>query len=109
LCAAWAGCLYFLERALLAQDRRAWWWAALCLGIGMLSKYTIAVLCLRTLIFLLADKRSRRWLCRPDPYVAAVIALILFSPVLLWNMRNDWVSFDFQGSGHWAGRDVFYF
>ena len=107
LCAAWAGCLYFLERALLAQDRRAWWWAALCLGIGMLSKYTIALLGLATLIFLLVDKRSRRWLSRPDPYVAAVIALIVFLPVLLWNMRNDWVSFAFQGSSRWSGRYVF--
>ena len=25
LCAAWAGSLYFLERALVAQDRRSWW------------------------------------------------------------------------------------
>jgi dolichol-phosphate mannosyltransferase len=107
LCAAWAGCLYFLERALLAQDRHAWWWAGLCLGLGMLSKYTIALLGLGTLIFLLVDKRSRRWLSRPDPYVAAVIALILFSPVLLWNMRNDWVSFAFKGSSRWSGRYVF--
>jgi dolichol-phosphate mannosyltransferase len=107
LSAAWAGCLYFLERALLAQDRRAWWWAALCLGIGMLSKYTMALLGLGTLIFLLVDKRSRRWLAQPTPYVAAIIALILFSPVLLWNMRNDWVSFAFQGSSRWSGKYVF--
>jgi dolichol-phosphate mannosyltransferase len=104
LCAAWAGCLYFLERALVAQHRRAWWWAGLCLGIGMLSKYTIALLGLGTFIFFLVDKRSRRWLCRPDPYVAGVIALILFSPVLLWNVGNDWASFAFQGSGRWSGK-----
>jgi len=59
------------------------------------------------LIFLLVDKRSRRWLSRPDPYVAAVIALIVFLPVLLWNMRNDWVSFAFQGSSRWSGRYIF--
>jgi dolichol-phosphate mannosyltransferase len=107
LCAAWAGCLYFLERALLARDRRAWWWAGLCLGIGMLSKYTIALLGLGTFIFLVVDKRSRDWLFRPNPYVAAVIALILFSPVLLWNVGNDWASFAFQGSSRWSGKYVF--
>src|SRR5882724_7784418 len=103
LCAAWAGCLYFLERALVAQDRRSWWGVGLCVGLGMLSKYTIALLGLGTLMFLLIDRRSRRWLVRPESYVAAITATLLFSPVILWNMRHEWMSFVFQGSNRWTG------
>lgn len=97
LIACWAGALYFLERALLGQRHRAWWGVGCCLGLGMLSKYTIALLGLSTLIFLVVDHRSRRWLTRPEPYAAALVALIIFSPVILWNAQHDWVSFFFQG------------
>src|SRR5438132_5338383 len=102
LYAAWAGCLNFLDRALLAQNRRACLGIGLCVGLGMLSKYTIALLGLGTLTFLLIDRQSRRWLFRPEPYIAAITAVILFSPVIFWNMRNGWMSFIFQGSDRWT-------
>ena len=104
LYAAWAGCLYFLERALIAQNRRAWWGVGTCVGLGMLSKYTIALLGLGALMFLLIDRRSRRWLFRPEPYIAAIASVIIFSPVIFWNMQNGWMSFVFQGSDRWTGR-----
>ncbi len=109
LYAAWAGCLYFLERALLGQNHRAWWGVAVCMGIGMLAKYTIALLGLGTLTFLLIDQQSRRWLFRPEPYLAAIITLMFFAPVLLWNMRHDWVSFMFQGPDRWTSTPKFSF
>lgn len=107
LYAAWAGCLYFLERALLGQNQKAWWGVGICMGVGMLSKYTIALLGLGTLIFVLVDQPSRRWLFRPEPYFAAIVALAFFTPVLIWNMKHDWVSFMFQGPDRWAGAPRF--
>lgn len=107
LFAAWAASLYFLERALVGQDRRAWWWLGVSLGLGMLSKYPIALLGGGILIFFIIDRKSRGWLLRREPYIAAIVALILFSPVLFWNMRNDWVSFAFQGTGRWSGSHHF--
>jgi dolichol-phosphate mannosyltransferase len=107
LFAAWAGCLYFLERALIGGKRGVWWWAGMCLGLGMLSKYTIALLGLATLIFMLIDRQSRRWLFRTEPYAAAIISAILFSPVLLWNFQNSWMSFVFQSSNRWSGSHEF--
>lgn len=107
--AAWAGCLYFLERALVAEDRRAWWGVGVCVGLGMLAKYTMALLGLGTLTFLLIDRQSRWWFLRPQPYLAALAAAILFSPVVFWNMRNGWVSFTFQGPSRWSGSAEFSF
>src|SRR5262247_3915582 len=103
LYAAWAGCLYFLERALIAQNSRAWWGVGICMGLGTLSKYTMALMGLGTFAFLLIDRQARHWLLRPEPYIAAIMSVILFSPVFLWNMRNGWVSFAFQGSNRWEG------
>jgi dolichol-phosphate mannosyltransferase len=96
LITSWAGALFFLERALLANRQRAWWGVGVCLGLGMLSKYTIVLLGPATMAFVLLDRRSRGWLLRPEPYAAMILALLLFSPVLLWNIENGWVSFVFQ-------------
>jgi dolichol-phosphate mannosyltransferase len=98
LTAAWAGTLYFLGRATLAEHRRAWLGVGVCMGLGLLSKYTIALLGLATLIFLLLDPKARRWFWSPWPYLAAVIALLLFSPVISWNAAHDWASFAFQST-----------
>ncbi|TCR76696.1 dolichol-phosphate mannosyltransferase [Rhizobium sp. BK376] len=98
LTAAWAGTLFFLERALIGGRRFGWLGAGVFIGLGMLSKYTIALLGPAALAFVLLDPKARRWLARPDPYAAAVLAAILFSPVVYWNAKHDWMSFAFQGS-----------
>jgi dolichol-phosphate mannosyltransferase len=97
LLACWAGMLYFLERALLAERRLAWWGVGVWAGLGMLSKYTIVLLGPPLLLFMLMDHRSRRWLLQPEPYVAVLVALLLFMPVIVWNSEHQWASFIFQG------------
>jgi dolichol-phosphate mannosyltransferase len=107
LVACWAAMLFFLERALVARKRRAWWGVGAALGLGMLSKYTISLLVPAALLFVIADRPSRRWLRRPEPYLAALFALLIFSPVIVWNARHDWASFAFQSSRRFAGETVF--
>jgi len=98
LAAAWVATLYFLERALLGEKHLAWFGAGLSFGIGLLSKYTILLLGPAALLFVLIDPRSRRWLGRREPYLAAAISALLFSPVVYWNATHQWMSFAFQGS-----------
>ncbi|MCX5914504.1 MAG: glycosyltransferase family 39 protein [Deltaproteobacteria bacterium] len=97
LTACWAGALYFLERALIGKKRLAWWGAGICVGLGMLSKYTIALLLPSALLFMLIDRESRGWLLRPEPFAAVLVSIFLFLPVIIWNAQHDWVSFIFQG------------
>ena len=98
LTAAWAASMYYLERALLAGRRAAWWGVGFALGIGMISKYSIGLLVPVTFAFMLWDGQSRRWWRRWEPYGAALLALAIFSPVILWNAQHDWASFVFQTS-----------
>jgi dolichol-phosphate mannosyltransferase len=107
LAAAWAGALYFLERALLGGRAAAWWGVGICFGIGLLSKYTIGLLGLSVLLFMAFDPRSRQALRRVEPYLAALLALAIFSPVIVWNARNEWASFAFQTSRRLAERPEF--
>ena len=46
--------------------------------------------------FMLVPDWRRRWLISPYPWAAALIAVALFSPVLIWNAGHDWASFRFQ-------------
>jgi dolichol-phosphate mannosyltransferase len=107
LTAAWAATLYFLERALVAGRPRAWLWAGASLGVGLLSKYTIALLGVVTLTFMILHAPSRRWFRRWEPYMALLIAAAFFAPVILWNAQHDWASFAFQTSRRLAERPRF--
>jgi len=63
----------------------------------MLSKYTAIFLVDSVFVYLVFSKRDRRWLATPWPYLAGVVALLVFTPVISWNWRHDWASFRFQG------------
>ncbi|MFH0781749.1 MAG: glycosyltransferase family 39 protein [Pseudomonadota bacterium] len=99
LVACWAGALYFLYRALVLGTSRAWFGAGICLGIGLASKYTIAFLCPAVLLFMLIDPTARKWFLRPEPYLCALLAGVIFAPVIWWNYQHHWASFLFQSQG----------
>jgi dolichol-phosphate mannosyltransferase len=96
LMCAWSAAVYFFHGALVMSRRTDWLAAGVAMGVGLLSKYTIALLGPAALTFVLLDQRSRHWLTRWEPYAAAAIALCLFAPVIVWNYQNDWASFLFQ-------------
>jgi dolichol-phosphate mannosyltransferase len=102
LTACWAASLYFLERALVADQRAAWWYAGIALGLGLLSKYTILLVAFSAFVYLVWERRARHWLRRPEPYLAGLLALCIFTPVLVWNIEHHWASFAFQTAGRLA-------
>src|SRR6201994_1676953 len=74
-----------------------WWLAAgLFAGLALLSKFTAIMLLPAVAAFTLVPDWRRRWLLSPYPWLAALIALAVFSPVLIWNAQHDWASFKFQ-------------
>ena len=96
--AAWAAALYFFKRGLIDDDPRAFYGLGIAMGVGLLAKYTIALLAPAALAFMLIDRRSRQWFFRPEPYLAVLIATLIFMPVLIWNWQNEWASFLFQST-----------
>jgi 4-amino-4-deoxy-L-arabinose transferase-like glycosyltransferase len=96
LFACWMAALYFGARVVARGEARAWYGMGASLGLGMLSKYTMVLLGPCMLLFLLVTPRQRHWLGRREPWLAALLALGIFSPVLIWNLQYDWLSFAFQ-------------
>ena len=77
-------------------DARWWLAAGVFAGLSLLSKFTAVMLIPSVVAFMLVPAWRRRWLLSPYPWLAALIALVLFLPVLIWNAGHDWASFRFQ-------------
>ncbi len=99
LTACWAGMLYALASVFFGGSARAWLGVGVCLGLGVLSKYTIVLLGPATLLFMVLDRPSRGWFRHWAPYAAVGLAAVIFSPVVGWNATHHWASFSFQSAG----------
>ncbi len=69
-----------------------WRLLGLSIGLGLLTKYTMAFFYLCAFFFLLFLKEKRRLLLTGGPYIAFIISLLVFSPVIIWNISHDWVT-----------------
>jgi 4-amino-4-deoxy-L-arabinose transferase-like glycosyltransferase len=92
----------------LAESNEPRWWlaAGLFAGLALLSKFTAVMLLPAVAAFTLVPDWRRRWLLSPYPWLAALIALLVFSPVLIWNAQHDWASFKFQLVRATAAHDI---
>jgi len=99
LLAASLGVAVVLARIVLddngSRQLRRWALAGGLAGLALLSKYHGVLLIVGVLVFLLTT-RHRRWFATPGPWLAAAIAAVMFSPVIVWNWQHDWASFAFQ-------------
>ncbi len=89
---AWTLALRFLWRAVHGRPDR-WTAAGLAVGFGLLSKLYIGFLVIGAAIFV--TLYHRHWLQRKAPYVAGLLALTLFLPVIYWNVLHDWAGVRF--------------
>jgi len=88
--------LWSLVRLAQSNDGRWWLAAGLFGGLSLLSKFTAVMLAPAVLAFMLVPDWRKRWLLSPYPWLAALLALAVFSPVLIWNYQHDLASFRFQ-------------
>lgn len=95
-----APAIFFLALVLwsLAEMiRSGWphWWLAVGVfaGFGLLSKYSVLFLGPGIGLWLLLSKRRWESWGQWQLWTGAVLALILFAPVIAWNAEHEWVSF----------------
>ena len=96
--AAFAAARLFFARP---QDEASAWrlWLVVGVGLGLagLSKYSAALTAGGLAAFVLIARNQRHWLKHPAPYAAAIVALAMITPVIVWNAQHGWASFAFQG------------
>jgi 4-amino-4-deoxy-L-arabinose transferase-like glycosyltransferase len=89
----WAAALYAVTWTVQENRAAGWYLVGLCVGLSALCKLTGLLFAPCVLAYLLLSPAHRRWLLTPYPYLGFVLALLIFSPVLVWNARNDWYNF----------------
>jgi hypothetical protein len=85
---------------LLRDDEPRWWLAiGIVAGLGMQTKYSIAFELAGVLMGVLVTD-ARRYVTTGWFWAGGAIALLIFSPNLIWLIRHDFVTYDFLKSIH---------
>jgi 4-amino-4-deoxy-L-arabinose transferase-like glycosyltransferase len=108
----WAAIAWLLWRS--ARGNGPGWWLALGLvsGVGLYAKFSTGLLLLFGAIWLLADKRGRRHLATPWPWLGFAAFLAVAAPLLIALQRMDFLPLTYvAGRNEWvqAHRSRFYY
>lgn len=87
---------YFACRAVMEGRPALWLLTGLAIGLAVAGKYPGGVIAIGLFLALPLHTEGRRYLATPWPWLATLIALLAFAPVIWWNAERDWISFAFQ-------------
>ncbi|MBU1707432.1 glycosyltransferase family 39 protein [bacterium] len=91
----WALAMYIIIRILKEENLKLWLMLGLVLGLGLMNK--ISVLWLGAGLFAgLLLTSNRKTLLTIGPWLAAVLATLLFLPHILWQISNHWPTIEFM-------------
>ena len=94
--------LVFWERYVATRNGLFWLYAAsVALGFGILTKYNAALVGVAGGIFILLNRDLRPLLKTLHPWLAAVIAIQMQFPVLIWNYQEGFASYKFHLEDRW--------
>jgi 4-amino-4-deoxy-L-arabinose transferase-like glycosyltransferase len=99
----WVLLAFTVVRLLKTENPRWWLGIGAAIGLGMMTKYTIAFSVAGVIVGVLAT-RNRRYLSSRWLWAGAGLALVIWFPNLIWQAQNGWISLVFLASIH--TRDV---
>jgi len=90
----WTLGFYTVVRLVNTQEQRYWIALGFIVGLGSLNKISMLWFGAALAVgFLLVPER--RWLKTRWPYLAGIIAFVLFLPYIIWNMMHDYAHLEF--------------
>jgi 4-amino-4-deoxy-L-arabinose transferase-like glycosyltransferase len=87
----WAAITFTVWRAVESPTPARWAAAGLWVGLGLISKYAVALLLAPLGLVLLAHASGRAALRRPGFALGALVAAAIFAPHVAWLIRHDWL------------------
>jgi hypothetical protein len=99
----WVVIAFFMVRLLTTNDPRYWLGIGAGIGIGMMTKFTMAFWVIALIVAVLITP-ARKYLLSKWLYLGAALALLIYLPNLIWQVRHDFISLEFLSSIH--ARDI---
>jgi 4-amino-4-deoxy-L-arabinose transferase-like glycosyltransferase len=99
----WVVVAFFMVRLLATDDTRYWLGIGAGIGFGMLTKYTI-VFWVAGLVIAVLVTSARKYLLSKWLYFGAALALLIYLPNLIWQIRHDFISLEYLSFIH--ARDI---
>ena len=90
----WSLTAYILILIIQGEKKNLWILLGLVLGLGLLNKVGVLWLCFGVFIALLLTP-SRKYLKTFSPWLAFLIAFVIFIPFIIWNITHDFAHIEF--------------
>jgi hypothetical protein len=101
----WMGCAAIIIRIIQTGDQKLWLWFGLLAGIGLETKYSVAVYGLGIMVGVVLTP-ERKALAHKWIWLAGLLAFLIFLPNLLWNIHHQWPFVQLMHNIKMDGRDV---
>lgn len=95
----WVLVAFFFVRLLATEDPRYWIGIGAAIGLGMMTKFTVAFWAAGLIVAVLLSPRRKdllsKWL-----WLGVAVALVIYLPNLLWQIQHRFISLDFLKAIH---------
>ena len=99
----WVLVAFFTVRLLVTEDARYWLGIGAAIGLGMMTKYTMAFWVIALIVAVLVTP-MRKYLRSKWLYLGAALALLIYLPNLIWQIQHNFISLEYLSSIH--ARDI---
>jgi 4-amino-4-deoxy-L-arabinose transferase-like glycosyltransferase len=91
----WVLIAYLMVRLLKSDDPRWWLGIGAAIGVGMLTKYTLAFLVVGIIVGVILTQ-ARRHLISPWLWGGVALSLLIVMPNVIWQIQHGFISLDFM-------------
>jgi hypothetical protein len=101
----WMGCIYVLIRIIQTGDSRLWIWFGVLAGLGLMNKHSTGFFGVVVVIGLLLTEHRREF-AKPWIWIAALVAVFIFSPNLIWQIHHHFPTLEDLHNVRVTGKNI---
>ena len=101
----WMGCIYVVICIVQTGNSRLWIWFGVLSGLGLMNKHSTLFFGLAVVVALILTPLRREFL-KPWIWLAGLVALLIFMPNLMWQVRHDFPTLEDLHNVAASGKNV---